>query len=106
MIEDRNKCYKFYNAERENPYKAGSVEDFFWFYEHKFDEDWRSREASDWYDFFKDQGLGDEFLEIVKDLEDTDSSIKGKKPEIFELWKRNLFANKLSQDLKLIYILY
>lgn len=101
MIETQ--IYRYYAGELFNPFEAGTVGRFFWFYENKFDEDWRSREAADWYGFFKEQGLGDEFLEIVKDLEDTDSSIKSKKPEIFELWKKYLFSNKLPQDLKKIY---
>lgn len=95
--------YKFYKGEDKSPYKAGSAGDFFWFYESKFEEDWQSREASDWYAFFKDQGYGGQFLEIVKDLEDTDASIKEKKDQIFELWKKYLFSKKLSKSDKILY---
>lgn len=95
--------YKFYKGEDKSPYNPGSVEDFFWFYESKFAEDWENRDAADWYSFFKDQGYGKQFLEIVKDLEDTDASIEGTKDPIFELWKKYLFSKKLSPNDKLLY---
>lgn len=96
--------YKFFTiGDKKSPYKDGTVEDFFWFYESKFEEDWNKNDASDWYDLFNFYGYGGAFLEIVKDLESTDASIKSKKNEIFELWKKYLFSKKLSKTDKILY---
>lgn len=95
--------YRYYNGEAENPFPEGSICRFYWFYESKFEEAWRNNDASDWYALFDTYDLGARYLEIVKDLPDTDASIEDKKKPIFRLWLDYLFKDKLSPSDRLKY---
>lgn len=86
--------YKFYKGEKENPYKEETRDHFFWFYESIFERDWNGNKVSDWYVFFKENGLGDKFLELTKDLKDTKDRVTYKKA-VFKLWLKYLFTEKL-----------
>ncbi len=102
-MESNYNLYKLYRGEDLCPLKEGSDGAFFWFYESKFEEAWQKNDSSDWYDRFDTYGLGDRFLEIVKDLPDTDASIEDKKTAIFRLWLDYLFKDKLSPSDRIKY---
>lgn len=94
--------YKFYKGEKTNPFKVGSINNYFWFYESAFEDFFNGSSSSDMYAFFKSNGLGNEFLELTKNLDNTEDKVTDKR-SVFKLWLEYLFTEKLSKNDKAAY---
>lgn len=88
--------YRYFKGEKENPFdkEKQNNEYIFWFYESTFDKDFTERETSEWFDFFSNYGMGDAFMEIISEA-DYDKPTDKTKKQIFELWLKYLFSEKL-----------
>jgi hypothetical protein len=91
--------YRFFKGESENPFdkEKQNTEYMFWFYESVFEKDFSERDSADWFDFFNGYGLGNAFMEIISDT-DYNHPTNKKKKQIFELWLKYLFSEKLYSE--------
>lgn len=88
--------YKYFKGEKENPFDkiSQNTQYMFWFYESVFENDFSKRESSEWFDFFDNYGMGEEFMKILSESDYIRPTVE-KKKQIFELWLEYLFSNKL-----------
>ncbi|GIJ96561.1 hypothetical protein CAPN001_11300 [Capnocytophaga stomatis] len=97
MDRKQYEMYRFFNGENNNPFNAQNqnTQYMFWFYEQHFEEKFQQYESSDWYAFFKEMGIGDEFMALLSE-EDYEKPTVTKKRKIFDLWlNKYLFVEKL-----------
>ena len=66
----------------------------FWFYESTFDKDFAEKEKlSEWFDFFSNYSMGEEFMGILSESDYAKPTEKRKK-QILTLWPKYLFSEK------------
>jgi hypothetical protein len=88
--------YRYFKGEKENPFdkEKQNNEYMFWFYESTFERDYSGLDSSEWFDFFNNYGMGDAFMKILSEA-DYDKPTNEEKKQIFDLWLKYLFSEKL-----------
>jgi hypothetical protein len=88
--------YRYFKGEKESPFdkEKQNNEYMFWFYESIFERDYSGWDSSEWFNFFNNYGMGDAFMKILSEA-DYDKPTNEEKKQIFELWLKYLFSEKL-----------
>jgi hypothetical protein len=88
--------YRFFKGEKSNPFdnKTESDRAKFWNCESTFEKDFKTKNTSDWYAFFKDHGMQTFFIDLLTENDHENLTDKTKKP-VFEIWLIYLFQFKL-----------
>jgi hypothetical protein len=87
-------CMKYEYSLPADTVKKLGLSVMFWNYERHFESEFAKNESSDWFNFFDEHDLGNQFMAILSE-DDYNRPQEEKKKQVFELWLNYLFTFKL-----------